>query len=633
MFRQTCTLLVVVAVGVLNATAQESQADTTYVLPGITIVDDRPPFYENDTAAHVTRISASDLEMCDDRTVGAVLGQLSGAFIRQYGVGGSAGVTLRGTGTGQTAVLLDGIPVENPQLGQIDLSLLPVSMLSGIEVLHGGASSLVGSGAIGGAISLRSLGADDQEGARIATSVGAWGERMVAGRVTAGRSRVRAVLAAEAFTREGNFPYTDRWSLPEAQRLRENADGSAHNIFGKLVVAGARSITELAAWVTDADRGLPGLAGSGPNDERQTDRIGRVWIRHATGGTTLNASAQWSRLTYVSPAWAVSDTGRTATASVGLTRTQSFGRRIQADLGTELTVGSASHPSLGSDSERYGVKAFVIGRVDRGSVRAFPSLRGDWFVGSGLSMGRLSPGLRLRIDRPLQWPVAVKAGALTSFRAPTFNDLYWRGQGAVGNDHLSPEKGFSADLGVEAMLAGFQAEVSAFLQMVRNQITWAVGEAGLWRPENIGRVRTLGVETGAYRFIRISRTTGMSLRLHYTFTDARDRTDRTLSSFDKPLRHVPAHVLNADFLTEWKSLEVGMTVRRSGRRYLTVDATESLPPHTVVDSRVAARLLTDFGRVDVTLFVENLGGSEYQVMSGYPMPPRNARFQISLTLR
>jgi hypothetical protein len=57
-----------------------------------------------------------------------------------------------------------------------------------------------------------------------------------------------------------------------------------------------------------------------------------------------------------------------------------------------------------------------------------------------------------------------------------------------------------------------------------------------------------------------------------------------------------------------------------------------LPPFVVFDARVTAGFSTAFGRADVALFVENLGGSEYVVVSGYPMPPRHARLRITLTV-
>jgi outer membrane cobalamin receptor len=633
MFRQLCAFVLVLALGASVAAGQETQRDTTFVLPEITVEDERAPFYGSDVAAHVSRFDQRILETAGERTVGGALSRLSGVFVRQYGATGSSGVTLRGTGTGQTAVLLDGLPVESPQLGQVDLSLLPVSMLSGIEVLHGGASSLVGSGAVGGAINLRSVDPDALQGLQFSSSAGAWGERMLSGRMAAGGDRIRAVLAAEVFTRRGDFPYTDHASFPAARRHRENADGSAQNAFGKLVVARHRSTFEIAAWFTHADRGLPGLAGSARSDERQKDQIGRLWIRYASSRTSISASSHWSRLTYSNPALDIKDTGRSTTTALTASRLQPLGSGVQADVSVELSAGFAEHPALRSDADQYGLRASMVGRVDRGDVSIHPSLRLDGFLRNRGWLGQLSPGLRLRFDRIFGTPFALKSGLVTSFRAPTFNDLFWRGQGAVGNEDLQAERGMSYDLGGELLASTFTLEVSGFFQRVRNQITWSEGESRLWSPENVGRVRTIGIEAAARKSIAITSAVVADAEARYTYTDSRDRTYPGSSSFDKPVRHVPAHLLNAGISSTWRFLELGVRLRHTSRRYVTVDASEWLRGHTVADAHVSTRVDARFARVEMTLFVENLGAGEYQIMSGYPMPPRHARLQLTVTLK
>ncbi len=633
MFRQVSASVLLVALGGSAAAGQETPKDTTYVLPAITVEDERAPFYGNDVAAHTTRIDQFELEGSGKRTVGDALSRLSGVFVRRYGATGSSGVTVRGTGTGQTAVLLDGLPIENPQLGQVDLSLLPVSMLSGIEVLHGGASPLVGSGAIGGAVSLRTVNPGERQGLRISTSVGAWGERTVAGRVAAGDGRVRAVLAAEVSTRDGDFPYTDHASFPAVRRFRHNADGSARNLLGKVVLTADRSTTEFAAWVTRAERGLPGLAGSTLNDERQKDQIGRLWVRFASSRTSISATSQWSRLTYVNPEQGVSDTGRAATASVTVSRNQSLKSGFQTDVGVELSAASADHPALRSDADQYGIRAFVLGRAEWRNMRAHPSLRMDGLLRDGRWIGQLNPGLRVRFDRVFGTSFALKSGFVTSFRAPTFNDMFWRGQGAVGNEELEPERGLSYDLGGELVARGFSAEVSGFYQRVYDQITWDVDERGLWSPANIGRVRTMGAEAAARQSISLSPSALAHVEVRYTYTNSRDRTDASSSTFGKPVRHLPAHLLNANVSSTWRLIKLGASVRLVGRRYVTADASEWIRAHTVADAHVTTRVDTGFARVDLSVFVENLGGSEYQIMSGYPMPPRHARLQLTLTLK
>ncbi|MDX1741224.1 MAG: TonB-dependent receptor, partial [Rhodothermales bacterium] len=489
------------------------------------------------------------------------------------------------------------------------------------------------SGAIGGAISLRTADPDAGNGIRLSTTIGPWGERILAGRVAAGNRRIRGVLAAEAFAREGDFPYTDQASFPSTTRLRENADGSAQNVFGKLVVVGDRSTLEVAAWAARADRGLPGLAGAGLRVERQKDDLGRLWVRLSRNRTTFSASSHWSRLTYVNPAQGIDDTGRATTASIAASRNQPIGVGIETDVGVELSVASADHPALQSDPGRYGLRTFLLGRLDRGAMRVHPAVRVDGFVRKGQWVGQISPGLRIRLNRPLGIPVAVKAGLSTGFRAPTLNDLFWRGQGAVGNEDLQPERSISYDLGGEIQGSSFSVDLSAYYQRVRNEISWVAGENGVWSPENIGRVHTIGIEAATRKSMTFSRSITTDVEVRYTYTDSRDRSDPGSSRFGKPVRHVPAHLVNTGISSTWRFLKMGLSVRWTDRRYVTVDASEWLQAYLVADAHVSAAVDTRYGRFDLAVFVENLGGREYQIMSGYPMPPRHARLQLTATFK
>ena len=69
-------------------------------------------------------------------------------------VGGSAQiVSIRGVDEGRTAVLFDGIPVNDAWGEWIDWGRVPKNMLDRVEVVEGGTSNLYGNGAMGGVIS------------------------------------------------------------------------------------------------------------------------------------------------------------------------------------------------------------------------------------------------------------------------------------------------------------------------------------------------------------------------------------------------------------------------------------------------------------------------------------------------
>ena len=75
-------------------------------------------------------------------------------YIKSSGPGGLSTISIRGAGASHTQLYWNGISINSPTLGQLDLATLPVAFIDEAEI-HLGASSVVdGSGGLGGAIQL-----------------------------------------------------------------------------------------------------------------------------------------------------------------------------------------------------------------------------------------------------------------------------------------------------------------------------------------------------------------------------------------------------------------------------------------------------------------------------------------------
>ena len=130
--------------------------DTTVALPPVTVTAERWGTAATGSA-RVTVLGGAAIRGAGAETVAELLERRGGLHVKRYGAGGLATLSLRGTSASQTLVLLDGHRLADPQLGQLDLSLLPTSLLEGAEVMHGAASAAHGTDGIGGAVNLRTL--------------------------------------------------------------------------------------------------------------------------------------------------------------------------------------------------------------------------------------------------------------------------------------------------------------------------------------------------------------------------------------------------------------------------------------------------------------------------------------------
>ncbi len=460
--------------------------------------------------AQVTSIDAAQIERSGSGSLADVLESHSSAFARRYGPAGLATISVRGTSAGQTAVLLDGFPIANPQLGQVDGSLVPAFAMDRVDVLSGAGSVWHGSQAVGGVVNVaprmargRLVGVEGE--------AGAWGERTLRLRASAGP----VLIAAEHATGDGDFGYTLRRPDGEQRLQRDGAGFERTSVLATV----SHGTTRGGVLASTSARELPGPAGRSDQDEQQEDASLNAWVRHdrqVGGGIVgLGAMAGWADLRYRSPGLGVDDTGSTRTAYAEAT----YARPVlggSVDAGASLQHATATHPSLARDASETTGSAWANAAVSRGRVLIAPSARVDL-----RSDGTQSATPRLGLALDLLDGVTLRASASGAFRAPTLNDRFWR---PGGNPDLRPERGWSVDGGARFARGSWQANASVYRHELRDQIVWQPTTSGAWSPSNLSRTRTTGIDLNA----SWSATAARFVRAGFAVTDARDRSDGSI---------------------------------------------------------------------------------------------------------
>jgi len=94
-------------------------------------------------------------------TLADILDTVQGITVRSMGgLGSLSTISIRGLGSENVLVILDGIPL-NPSGGAVDMSGIPLDSLERIEIIRGGDSAASGAGASGGVIRLTSIDFDE----------------------------------------------------------------------------------------------------------------------------------------------------------------------------------------------------------------------------------------------------------------------------------------------------------------------------------------------------------------------------------------------------------------------------------------------------------------------------------------
>jgi vitamin B12 transporter len=141
------------------ALAQQNQSTSSQnELSEVVVSDSKFALAKEKSGKVITQITAEDLKKNPGQSIATILSSVAGVEINgnQSVAGKNLGYYIRGGKNSQVLILIDGIPV-NDASGisfEYDLRLLPVDQVESIEIMKGAASTLYGSGAATGVISI-----------------------------------------------------------------------------------------------------------------------------------------------------------------------------------------------------------------------------------------------------------------------------------------------------------------------------------------------------------------------------------------------------------------------------------------------------------------------------------------------
>ncbi|RSK51154.1 TonB-dependent receptor [Hymenobacter rigui] len=624
----------------LPALAQTPTADTARVqqLPTVRIPGVRPERF----AVGSRRLMLDSLALTNYRT-GTLTDALSARtaiYLKNYGPGQLASITLRGTSARHTAVLWNGFNINLPSLGEADFSLLPVSGNAQIEIQPGPAGATYGNGAVGGTVLLSSAtrwGAGWRGTAQ--ADYGSYG--LGAGTVEAAFSNQKLAVRTSLLYRqaENDFPYYTREAQGLVRRRQENAAFRQASLTQDVTLRlGQRSEVSAAAWLTDADRQIqPGIGTNNTRaQERDQSRRLMAGYRYVTQAHEWAGRAAWFEdvLNYRDEVSGLSES-RVRTSQAQAEHTWTFAPNASVRAGAEAQHFAAQVDGYGSQprtENRYS--GFALLRYD-----PRPRLRLSLNLRQAMLPGRRPPltptaGAEWIALQTAQHAIQLKGNASRSYRAPTLNERYWR---PGGNPGLLPEQGIGYEGGVTHTLTAtpahlqLQTELTAYRQLVDNWVQWTPG-ASYWSPRNLRQVRAQGLEASTQLTWKQGRYTAAA-RASYSFTQS-EKTKGVATDNDPVGRQLPFVPLHTGaFSTDhtWRSWQLSTALTFTGYRYTDASATEFLPSYLLLNATAGYTLTARPGwRLQLLAQGYNLTNRLYQSYQNRAMPPRHGSLSLRL---
>ncbi len=591
-----------------------------YELQPIVVTATRTPQPLWESAANVSVLTGEAIRQSSALHLGDALGSIPGISIGEYGgLGQNVALSLRGSTAGQVLVLVDGVPVNDLQLGGYDLNLLCLENIDRVEVIRGAASALYGADAMGGVINVITLQAPSSEvTSTVSYRQGDHGLEKLTGRLARPLGNRLLVHVIGAKTDYDGF--------------RENSDYSGQHLDARLnYLVGSGGQLSYTTRYYDAQLGVPGMETLPTPLSRQKDESwhhilslqASPWPDHSLRSMIYR---QYSRQEYDNPDWLIEADHKRWIHGAELQHTFSPLRAHAVTWG-----GEVQHRRL--DSSQNGRQDLARGALFAqdeisigGSLRARLAARYDYHQGFE---DQINPGLT--ITWLIRQSAALFASLKRAYRAPTFNDLYWPqtrydydfdGQfdyGESGNPKIRPERAVSAQVGLRGRIGPLRGDLCLFHRRVEDLIQWDNVDNGFtygyWMPVNTDRARIQGLEIQLEGTL-ISRLEGS---LAYTYLDARDRET------DDQLPYQPHHQFAAGLqsgltvIPRQLELSVKMELEAIGQRYADSIEEDRLAAESRLNGRIGARFLD---HLTVFLIGRNLLDRRFALRSGYPLPGR-----------
>jgi vitamin B12 transporter len=586
-----------------------ASAQNAFLLDEIVISPNATPVERERSGASVTVVTEEELRASGTVQLTEYLARLPGISIIQNGPTGTfADLRIRGAGSRYISVFVDGILVTDPSTpsGQFDdFGGLTTAGVRRVEILKGSQSALYGGTAVGGVVSITTLGGPElgegtfQRAGALAGSFATLAGDYAITRNTGPLSLSFGLSRSQA----------DGFSAADEANGNTEADGfdrmrlsfGAQYAVSDTVTVGVNGFAETGSTDFDSFESVPPFLptdGDGVSD-RDTRGL-RAFARYETGiwghetsvsGYTTDRSSTSSGFTseFSSSRLAVD---HLSSALVRPDLRLSFGLswRDEEAEATSLPGGSESTTTAGGFVEAVWSPS---DRLDlTGTIRY-----DDHSEFGGFTTGRLALAWR-----PVEGTV-LRGAVGTGYRPPSIGELFDDFGFFVGNPDLDPETSTSLEIGIDQVWAnGAILSATVFESRIDDLITFVSGAPSTL--ENIsGESRIRGIELGG-RVPLGAMFTGYGA---LTWLDAEDATGAALPR--TPERDL---VLG---------LEAAVTDRISGDVW--VQAVSGIPEVDDFETLNASLSYAINDRMEVFVRAFNLTDEQYQTAPGYGTADRS----------
>jgi outer membrane cobalamin receptor len=564
----------------------------------------------------------------------SILNSYSTIFVKSYGIGKLATVSFRGTSANHTDVEWNGISINSPMLGQMDISQVPVSQFDAIEVLYGASGISRTGGAFGGVINLVTNPEwENKINVNLSQTIASFSTYNTAAHIALGNTHFQSVTKFNYTNSLNDFLYFDdvTQSWLRLKNSSYNQLGLTEELFYRV---NPKNFLSGKIWYSEDFKSLSPKHVETLKDKSWRSLVEWKLLQSHYSVTVRSAFIdQFMNYRYES----VTDDNHRYYSSANRVRViWSPVEKLKIKPGADLNYDWVFSDSYTGTKTRSTISAFSDFTYDvSNKVGLSLVLREDVIDGKFLPV---IPALGATYTPFKKVNLTFSANLSRNYRYPSLNDLYWN---ALGNPDLKPEKDYSAEGGITFNHTSdnekffIESQLTGYYTQMFDLILWKPDSAkGAWRPVNVNEVKSRGVEVGLnFRYNLAGFSLSLNNNYHYcrsTYASISPGQDFVVGN---QVIYIPVHQANSSLnLKKWEFFASYLFYYVSGR-YDGTDNQSIMPGYYLSDIILGKNFLFRKFKLSLQLKINNLFDLDYQSIKSYPEPGRNYAFTLRLSFK
>jgi len=616
--------------------------DTLITVPVVDIISKKPL---KERIVQRIKIDTTLIQNNLNNSLSELLSNHTTLFIKTYGQGSLATASFRGTGASHTSVEWNGININNPMLGQVDFSQLPIIFIDQVEILPGSSSLQNNSGALGGTINISSLPKFDKKLYGMAGfSYGSFNTKQSFAQIGGGNSKWQNRLRFFHETSENNFEYYNNANGLWNYEKQKNASYEKKGVLAETHYQASNNLFSASFWFHESNRNLPPIISFQGMEriEDQKDKDIRASLKWTSffknGNSDLNAGLSFGNLNYYlahQTQFGLYENHRSSSES------QSYFLKYKLEFNLRKNLflrwnSNFDHAKAHYIDHRQN-KSFSPKRNTLGSSLAlFYTFRESTsfyvLARKEITDNELTPfmpAIGMEINNLFLKRFSFKTNFSSNYHQASLNDMYWE---PGGNPDLKPEKAISADAELsysnrQNSLLFYHISSTFYASLVDDWIVWQPSEFRYWTAQNIQEVFARGIETKAEIKTNF-KNFNVLFFANYSFTKTENiETDiQNAKSLGNQLIYIPQNKSNVFVNFVYSGYQLNYTYNFIGKRFTSGNESDErhfLPWYNLHNIGFSKKWIFKHWSPDIELKINNLLNTDYQAILWRAMPKRN----------